>query len=175
MKRLIYLSLILFLAGCSTLKINTQYDRTVNFSNYNTWCWFNNCTPTFEGPDYIYPDRIMDDMVNFIALEMDGKGYKMGDDLSDLLVDFHVIVVEDSTKNGYVFEEDLPLWDKYKNDQYYHFLKGTLIIDVADRKKGKIIYRSVIENQISKYSQISNKEIMRGIKKALKDLPPRSE
>ncbi len=175
MKSLINLTLILFLVSCSTLKINTQYDHTAEFTEYKTWCWFNDCTPTFEGPDYIYPDRIMDDMVNFIAVEMNEKGYIMGDDQSDLLVDFHVTVLEDSTQMGYVFEEDLPLWDKYENDKYYHYLKGTLIIDVADRKKGKIIYRAILKNQMSKYSQISNKEIMKGINKALKDLPSRSE
>jgi hypothetical protein len=170
------LILTLLNVGCADIKVSSSQDPNANFDDYTSWCWLNGCTPSFEGPSYLYPEHVLDDLVNAIAVEMDRKGFIQGDDQSDILLNFHLAVVEDSARNALVFEEDLPLWEKYdETELYYHFLKGTLVIDVIDRKKSQIVWRSVTQKYLSKYSNVSYLEMEKGVKKALKDLPSKTE
>ncbi len=154
--------------------MKSSSDPKANFSEYTSWCWLNDCNPSFEGPGYLYPKPIMDDIINSIAEEMYHKGYEQHDDSSDLLVDFQVIFKEDSSKNAIVDEQTYPLWDNYIDSElYYRYLVGTLIIDIADRRKGNVIWRSVTEKYLPNNPQLTKEEISKGIKKALKDFPDR--
>ncbi|MEQ9169551.1 MAG: DUF4136 domain-containing protein, partial [Marinoscillum sp.] len=73
-----------------------------------------------------------------------------------------------------VHEEALPLWEHYQErDNYYHFLKGTLILDIADREKGQIIWRSVTRKYLPKYPIMNTLDAKKGVEKALKDFPER--
>ncbi|MEQ8242747.1 DUF4136 domain-containing protein [Fulvivirga sp.] len=173
MKRLFIISFVLLLS-CAELKMHSSKDPNADFSKYSTWCWMNGCTPTFEGPDYIYSKEAIDEMVNLIAVEMQNKGYIQGDDKSDLLVDFKIVLEEDSAIAAIVHEEALPLWEHYQErDNYYHFLKGTLILDIADREKGQIIWRSVTRKYLPKYPTMNTLDAKKGVEKALKDFPER--
>ncbi|MTI40444.1 DUF4136 domain-containing protein [Fulvivirga lutimaris] len=175
MKRLLIIPFILLL-GCAELKMHSSKDPNADFSKYTTWCWMNGCTPTFEGPDYIYAEEALNEMVNLIAVEMQNKGYVQGDDASDLLVNFKLVLEEDSAIAAVVHEESLPLWEHYQDkDPYYHFLKGTLILDIADREKGQIIWRSVTQKYLPKYPTMNSQDAERGVKKALKDFPARAQ
>ena len=163
----------LFISACADYKIKTSQDPQADFSTYSSWCWLNNCSPTFEGPSYIYEKKLMVNMVDAIAQEMYKKGYEQLDESdADLLVDFRLVLKEDSTLNSIIHEDALPLWENYREgDPYYHFLKGSLIIDIADRKKGKVVWRSVTERYMPEYPNMSFEEVHKGIKKALKAFP----
>lgn len=167
---------LLILAGCAPLKVKTSIDPKADFNTYTSWCWMNDCNPTFEGPAYIFPKQAVEDLVNAIAAEMQEKGYKQLDDESDLLVDFHLVYREDSAIAAIVHEEALPMWEQYDSKSpYYHYLEGTLIIDIADRKKGQIVWRSTTKSYLPKYPERDYNEVRTGIKKALKKLPAKSE
>ncbi len=173
MRRLLVIPLIV-LFSCSELKMHSSQDPNADFGQYSTWCWMNGCTPTFEGPNYIFSKETIDEMVNVIAVEMQNKGYTQGDDHSDLLVDFKLVLEEDSAYAAVIHEEALPLWENYQeNDNYYHFLKGTLIIDIADREKGQVVWRSITKRYLPKYPTMSTEDLKKGVKKALKDFPER--
>lgn len=162
----------LFLTNCSTLKVRSTSDPNADFSEYSTWCWMNDCNPTFEGPAYLFPEKATEDLVNAIASELYEKGYEQQDDQSDLLLDFHVVFKEDSASRAVVHEEALPMWEQFPSESpYYHFLEGTLVIDIADRKKGQIIWRSITKSYLPKYPDMTYEEVRKGIKKALKKLP----
>lgn len=176
MRYIIILIALILTNGCNDYKIKSSSDPKAEFDKYTSWCWRNNCNPTFEGPGYMYPKPVMDNIVNSIAEEMYNKGYEQLDENSDLLVDFQVIFKEDSSKNAIVHEQSYPLWDNYiDSDLYYHYLVGTLIIDIADREQGKVIWRSVSERYLPNNPKLSQAEVKKGIKKALKEFPKRKK
>lgn len=172
MRYLIVICCLLAVA-CAEIKVRTSYDPTVDFSHYKTWCWLNGCSPTYNGPNFLYDSASIDVIANAIAHEMQEKGYIQVDESSDLMLDFHIVLKEDSSMAAWVHEEDLPFWDPYKEQEgYYHFLKGSLIIDIADRDKGRMIWRSNAKRLMALTPDITEKDIQRGVKKALKKFPP---
>ncbi len=176
MRYLLILLSSLTIISCADYKIKSSVDPDANFSDYKSWCWMNECNPSFEGPGYLYERSILENMVNAIAEEMYNKGYDQLDNESDLLVDFHVVVKQDSTLSAVVHEEMLTMWEQYdETDLYYHYLVGTLIINIADRKKGQIIWQSITEKYLPTHPDMSHTEVKKGIKKALKDFPEREK
>lgn len=169
-----FLTFVLF--SCAEYKVKSSKEPNIDFDQYATWCWMNNCNPSFEGPAYIYPKEVMENIVNAIAEEMYNKGYEQQDENSDLLVDFHLVLKADSSVNTVVHEQTYPLWDNYYDSElYYRYLVGTLIIDIADREKGNIVWRSVTERYLPLNPKISHEEVRKGIKKALKDFPKKQK
>ncbi len=163
---------ILFLPACMSLKVETQYDEKTNFSDYKTWCWLD-CNKIYTGPDYLYDSSLIDNISNVIAAEMHSKGYIQGDENSDILVNFHLIFQEDSTyfRRVNMHDDELTFWAPYR-EEFFHFIDGSLLIDIADRKKGQLIWRSNARRLLSYNQTVPLDKIQLGIKKAMKDFPP---
>ncbi|ELR72875.1 hypothetical protein C900_00836 [Fulvivirga imtechensis AK7] len=174
--RLLFTVLSLLALACAEVKVHTSYDTRVDFSKYKTWCWLNGCTPSYEGPRFLYDSSSIENVANTIAIEMQEKGFIQGDESAELMLDFHIVLKEDSSMAAWVHEEDLPFWDSYKEPgPYYHFLRGSLIIDVIDRERGQVIWRSNAERLMALTPEMENADIKRGIKKALKYFPPQEK
>ena len=165
------LLMLIVLTSCAEVRVHTAYDTKVDFSQYETWCWLKGCDLVYEGPSYLFDSAIIENIANSIAVEMYEKGFKQVDDSSDLMVDFHIVVKPDSSLTARVHEEDLPFWDLYEED-YYHFLRGSLVINIADRRKGQMIWQSNSRSIMPLYPNIELSDIQKGIKKALKKFPP---
>lgn len=174
--RPLFISVCILAAGCAEIKVLTDYDRRVDFSQYKTWCWMNGCTPSYEGPSYMYDSATITTIANAIAVEMQNKGFIQGDENADLLLDFHIILKEDSSMSAWVHEEDLPFRDPYNEpDDYYYFLRGSLIIHIADRRQGRMIWRGDARQLMALTPEISDADIERGVRKTLKKFPPEKE
>ncbi len=171
---LIFSVAIGLLASCSSVKVKTQYNESVNFEQYETWCWLQGCEVVFEGPSYLYDTAVIATISNYIAQEMYEKGFTQGDEQADLMIDFHIVVEQDSAIFSVVHEEDLPYWDDYQQ-KYYNFLKGTLIVDIVDRKLGQVVWQASGERYMALFPEINDKTIRHSVKKILKKFPPKSE
>ncbi|MBL3658264.1 DUF4136 domain-containing protein [Fulvivirga sediminis] len=163
---------LVLLSACASLKVETSYNSKHNFKNDRSWCWLNGCQPSYEGPRGLVDSAHMNMVANEIAYQMQEKGFIKIDDTSDLLLDFHIILAPDSTKTGWVQEEDLQYLDPYKKEDYYHFLRGSLVIDITERASEQIVWQSTSKQVISLREDITKKEMRKVIKKAMKDFPP---
>lgn len=168
------LPLILFIViSCAQVKVSTLSDPNIDFSQYQSWCWLKGCEIVYDGPNYLYDSSTIEAVANAVALEMYQKGYTQEDDSSDLLVDFHIVVKEDSAIFSMVHEEDLPFWNN-NEQEYYHFLRGSLVIHIGDRRTGKMIWRSDAKRLMALKPDIGGDEIRKGVKKALKKFPSKA-
>lgn len=156
------------------MRVHTLSDPTVDFSQYNSWCWLEGCELLYTGPNYLYDSATLEAIANAIAVEMYNKGYTQEGDSADLLVNFHIVVKEDSAIFSMVHEEDLPFWNKNEKD-YYHFLRGSLLINVGDRRTGRMIWRSNAKRLMALKPDIGESEIKEGVKKSLKKFPTTKE
>ena len=110
----------------------------------------------------------MEEITNVIAQQMYEKGYVQSDDSSDLAVNYFLIVKEDSTSVSDDYD-DIITASLYP--QYEKFIKGSLVIDIIDRRKSEVIWRSSAEKYFSLSPQYDPVMINKVITKAMKKLP----
>ena len=173
MKRLIQILWAVVLTGCA-IQVKTHQNPTAGFSKYTTWCWMQGCDIVYQGPEYYHNQQAIDEMANAIAANMQSKGYIQGDDDSQLVVNFYVIVEQDSA------DINTSLDDMYQPErqwlmnlypEYQHFLKGTLVIDVMDRRESKLVWTTKAIKYMDINPEFDKKMIWNGIGKAMKKFP----
>jgi hypothetical protein len=169
---MVFLSLAV--GGCAT-KVSTSFDRQADFSRYKTFCWLQGCEFTFTGPGYMNDSAVVSNLKNAIIKEMEEKGFIYDAENPDLLLDFHV-TVENRQTNVYRFEEDRFLQlDPVDQSDVYYFLEGTLIMDIADRETGQMIWRSSASRYLELNPEMTEKNLRRGIGIVLKRFPPKDK
>ena len=165
--------LILIVSACAT-NIQVIKKNGVDFSQRQTWCWLKGCDLTFQGNEVYLNKKSLVAIANSIAVNMHNKGYEMGDNESDLVLNYYVIVDDASME---INRPQTELWDYQSLFNEYpkaiNCLKGTLVIDVLDRENAELIWTS----QLTKYTDYNTKlekaDIQELVAKAMKKLPNR--
>lgn len=126
--------------GCSTLKVNHDWDREKDFSKYKT---FDFLTPPM---DYRVSDLVMKRVYSSIALEMKNKGLTRVMDDPDLLIAVHTGVQDkiDVTYWGYHYAPYY--WYGYwgpGSTTAYRYEEGHLVIDMVDADDEELVWRGV--------------------------------
>ena len=173
---------ILFLgwmiAGCA-VTVNTIYDESVSYEKYQRFCWFDNCQFTIDGPVYIQKDSATVALYQqAIVEELQRRGYIYDQNNPDFLLHMHIVLDEQegSLASAY-YHGDPDQWEGAIffgswDDQKYLYLKGSLIIDIADAEEGTMVWRSEAVEYLDITGDISDTHMRRGIKKVLKKFPP---
>ncbi len=166
-----------FLAGCA-VQVKTIQKPSVDFSQFSSWCWMQGCEITYQGPDFYNNQEVMDEIANAIASNMYDKGYEQKDATADLLVNYYVILKEDSAEVSDIYEMMFNggrEWLNITYPEYHQFLEGTLVIDVLDRKNSELIWTSKAVRYLEVTPDIDKKEIWDGVTKAMRKLPVKGE
>lgn len=160
----------LIFTGC-VANIKNYQKPNQDFTNYTTWCWLKGCDVVYQGPDHLYDQKTLEEITNVIAQQMYEKGYVQSDDSSDLAVNYFLIVQEDSTSVSDDYD-DIITASLYP--QYEKFLKGSLIIDIIDRRKSELIWRGSAEKYLAISPEYDPAMINKVITKTMKKFPERS-
>lgn len=171
------LALICF--SCA-VQVKTIERPDTTFDKYETWCWLEGCEITYQGPTQYYNQEVIDEISNAIAFNMYEKGYQQLDETAELLVNFTMILEEDSVQ----LDRDFPVGGDFKEvdqswvlsfyPEYYRYLNGSLVIDIIDRKKSELIWRSYARRYVEINAKVDKDEIWDGVAKAMKKFPDRS-
>lgn len=175
---LLNLIFFLLLSGCA-VKVNTVYDQAASFDEYQKFCWFENCQFTIDGPVYLQKDSAtIEAFKTAIVQELQRKGYTYDQNNPDFLLHMHIVVEEqqgvmtspysagerDEWQGAFPFE----IWD----NQPYTYLRGSLIIDIADAEASKMIWRSDAVEYLDIKADITDSRLRKGVRRVLKDFPP---
>lgn len=165
--------LFLSLSSCA-VRVNSLYDPNVVFDNYESFCWLEGCEFTYSGPSYLNDSTLREYIKSSIIENLSSKGLNQNSEDPDLLIDFHIIV-ENETMVIYHEdeEEDFLYQNEEESKQYIDYLKGTLIIDIVDKDEGRMIWRSAAIQYMDINPKLTKKNIRKGIARALKDYPPK--
>ncbi|WP_425390574.1 DUF4136 domain-containing protein [Ekhidna sp.] len=173
MKKVIFLALVFTLTSCA-VTVKTYQKPNQSFTDFETWCWLEGCEVTYQGPDYLYDQKVVDEIANAIAFNMYEKGYQQGDDQSDLMVNFFMVIEEDSAEVRELYDgtyQGEREWLTMLYPEYQKFLKGSLVIDVIDRENSELVWRSNAVKYMELNPIYDKKEIWNGVAKAMKKLP----
>lgn len=175
MKQLLVLVISgLLLSSCS-INVHTKYDRTIDFKQYKTFCWMDGCEFKFSGPGYLNDSLLRENLKKAIIEELTEKGLIQDVNDPDLLVGF-TIALKDEQSIIYHRSEDPPFYKPLDRErEVINYLKGTLIIGMADKKESRIVWESFAIGYLDLTPDFSEKNVRKGIKLVLRGYPPKKD
>ena len=184
-KQIFYILPILFLlSGCSTLKVDVDYDSSYNFSNKTKYAVVHSLK---ESEDSLTNNRIS----KAIKKSLNASAYtEVSKENADLVFVFHVNVMNMSDLRtdyevvGYGGYGYNPGWG-YGGWGYgstvvvprsttYRWQEGKLIIDAMNPKTQKIVWRGIVKDELSRGSSSQEEKteyINKVVTKLMKEFP----
>lgn len=173
-------------AGCSTLKVKTDYDPSVDFARYDTYDWLKppvrdgaSETPVDELTDPFARNSLLDKRVrNAVERELAARGYrKTSDGSGTFRVAYHVILKDKtrvrSTPGAYYggYYDRGYYGASYAGVSSYDYQEGTLIVDVIDARSDSIAWRgwAIGTNRDGYYTE---EQVAKAARKILERFPP---
>ena len=156
-KHFFIISLTLFISACSTIKIETDFDESVDFSTLNTFILIHKDS---NGSDTLTNDRISHALTQIL----NEKGFHNIDtERADFLVTFHTSV-ESKTR----IDTDYQMMGRYpyryggtaiQTTTAYNYKEARLIVDFLEPNENKIIWRGIAVDYLKKQSTPQERNI----------------
>lgn len=163
--------ILLVITSCSSLKINSDYDRSVNFNDYKTFGF------TKESKELPTNDLVKNRILNAIATNLKSKGLAESDN-PDMLIDLGL-----KTKNKTDYQStNYDMGGYYgrrwrigtsigtTNTREINYTEGTLVINLVDAKKDQLLWMGSGTSVVSDKS-VKEENITSGINKILSSFP----
>lgn len=137
---------IAVLAGCSSMKVETDWNREARFAGLRTYSWI--VKPAEAIPDTRRARReaerraeIERRIVGAVDRELAGKGYELASDGPDFLIAFYAAAEDtvDVTRVVSYWGYADPWILTHDESRYYK--RGALVLDVVDPRKNEVIWR----------------------------------
>ncbi|MBD3583375.1 DUF4136 domain-containing protein [Flavobacterium selenitireducens] len=169
----IFLTFVFF--GCSSVRVNTDYDKNANFTGYKSYAFYKSGIDKVEISD-LDKKRIM----RAIDETMTAKGFSKSEN-PDLLINIFTKArqqVDVNTFNsgwGYGWGWGWNPWMYGGNTSVNTYTEGTLFIDLIDAKKKELIWQGEGEGVLTKDTEKKEKRIQEFVAKILAQYPPKEK
>lgn len=173
MKNTLFAILIL-LAGCSSIKVSFDYDKTADFSKYKTYA--------FTQDAQSFPMQELDRARVLAAIEdeLKAKGFTKSDN-PDVLIDLQVKLEQKqtatATNTGYrgAYRYGWGGGTTYVNVETY--VEGTLFVNMIDKSTEKLVWQGRGTKTLAENPSPEKKEqnIKYGVKQIFTKYPPKSK
>ena len=173
--KILPLFLLFFLISCSSVKVNSDYDKKVDFTQFKTFAFYKKGIDKVEISD-LDKKRILysiDDV-------MTTKGFSKSE-TPDILVNIFTKEREQVNVNqfnsgwGYGWGYG---WNPYfwgGNTSVNRYTEGTLYIDLIDAKKKELIWQGQGEGVLTKDTNKKDEAIKEFVTKILEQYPPKKK
>ncbi len=162
-------------AGCSSMKINNDYDQQADFSSFKTYSWYETDSDLKEN----YP-LAHQRLVQAVDTQMAAKGFSKVVTNPDAYVTYHTDdnqqVRIDSTSFGYGYG---PGWRwgggvgmGSTTSTVRSYTVGTLIVDIWDARQKRLAWRGIASDTVSDNPGSNEKKIKSAAEKMFKNYPP---
>lgn len=162
---------VLVMTSCNTVRVATDYDRDVNFSQYQTFAFFKPGIDKAEISD-LDKKRIL----RAIEMEMQDKGFTKSDN-PDLLVSIftktekNVNIYTNPYGYGYGWGWSPWYWNMGPNT-INTTTEGTLYIDLIDADKKELVWQGMGTAALAKDVERKQKRINEIVEEILEKYPP---
>lgn len=174
--KILPLLLLVVLSSCSSIKVNSDYDKKIDFAQYKTFAFYKNGIDKVEISD-LDKKRIL----RSIDEVMTAKGFTKNE-TPDLLVNIftkereQVDVSRFNSGWGYGWGYG---WNPYvwggNNTSISRYTEGTLYIDLIDAKKKELIWQGEGEGVLTKDTNKKDEKIKEFVSKILEQYPPQKK
>lgn len=170
--KIIPVFMLLMLSSCSSVRVNSDYDKNVDFSQYKTYAFQKSGVDKVQISD-LDKKRIL----RAIDVEMTKKGFAKSEN-PDLLVNIFTKEREQIDVNqfntswgyGWGYGWNPYLWGGQTN--VTSSTEGTLYIDLIDAKKKELVWQGEGEGYLTKVRSEKEARINEFVSKILAQFPP---
>ncbi len=172
--KFIPLILILFLVSCQAVHINSDYDKTVDFSKFKTYAFYKTGIDKVEISD-LDKKRIM----RSIDQQMTAKGFTKSE-TPDMLINISTKEREQVNVNqfnsgfgyGWRFGWNPMFWGGGMNN-ISTFAEGTLLIDLIDSNKKELFWQGEGVGHLTQNTDRKDQNINEFVSRILSQYPPK--
>lgn len=182
---LIAATLALGSAGCSTLVIDRDFDPEYDFASLRTYAWMPDPQPETGDPRIDRNELLFQRIDRAVDRVLAEKGYReTSAEEADFLVGYYLTLeqkVDARVVNDYYgwaptwgYWGPYPYGPRSRSETYiYEYDQGTLILDVADAEKRKLIWRGTATDEVNFQSSPEEKEkaVNTAVEKILEGFP----
>ena len=171
MKTLKFLSvffLVIILASCSSVRVNADYDKKANFTNYKTFAYLKSGIDKVEISD-LDKKRIL----NSIEEVMISKGFTKSENPDILISIFTKERERVDVYQNYGFGWG---WNPYWGMGYTNVMtspEGTLFIDIIDAKTKELVWQGEGSGYLTKDTEKKDARIKEFVSRILEQYPPK--
>ena len=189
MKKIVFLTLgvagLILLSSCSSLKVYSDVDSTVDFSKYKTLEYYG----WAEESDKILTTLDKDRIENAFGTEFEKRGFKVVESGGDMIVTLFIVVEQKTTTTattshmgggyggyygGYYGYGPGYGWGgghSTTSIQEYDYNVGTLVCDVFDKKDEKLIWEGIGTGEINENPKNRDKNIPKTVQAIMSKFP----
>ena len=186
MKKLMLILTALWLAigfsGCSSLKVYYDYDKSVDFSQYDTFGFYGWTKDSDKIISSLDRERIED----AVAYELKRRGLEYVESGGDLVVSLFITIDD---KTGVTYDTDYyggfyyggyyrygPGWGwgpGYTTTRAYEYEYhvGTLVVDVFDKDSEKLIWEGIAQKTVDENPQSRERNINKAVAQVMWNFP----
>ncbi|TPV31437.1 DUF4136 domain-containing protein [Paucihalobacter ruber] len=171
-KHLLKLIIVLtILSSCSSVKTTSDYDKSVNLSDYKTFGF------TKESKELPTNDLVKNRILNAISSNLKSKGLTESDN-PDMLVDLGLKTKEKTDYQSTNYDMGGYYGRRWRvgtsigttNTREINYTEGTLVINLVDAKKDQLLWMGSGTSVVSDKS-VKEENITAGINKILSSFP----
>ncbi|ESU25815.1 hypothetical protein FLJC2902T_30050 [Flavobacterium limnosediminis JC2902] len=169
------------LVSCSSLTVNTDYDKSVDFSKYKSFSFYE-LTDKSGSVSELNKKRI----VNAVKNEMTKKGFVESAENPDVLINITTILAD---KKSITANTNYYNYGGYYRPYYwgggyagattsydvYEYKDGSVIIDVIDASNKQLIWQGIGNKEIDSPSKNPEKTINEAVAKIMENFPPKAK
>lgn len=171
------------LSACSSYRVNSDYDKAIDFSKYSTYTWIPAPDPTQEGATPENDGLVRRRIERAVNRVMTSKGLRQVDNAADanLLLNEHISVDKklrvNTTNYGYGYGR----WGYYGGAGPYNttthvdqYEEGTLMIDLIDASTKELVWRGSATTRLKELKTPEEREaqINKAVNAILEKYPP---
>lgn len=172
----------LILTACNSLKVTTDYDKTVNFEDYKSleyWGWAEDSDKILNRFDKERIEKAFGDEFRKRGIDIVEKGQ------GDMIVSLYIVTEQKTEKSAttthmgggyggyYGYGPGYGWGGGHSTTTYneYDYTVGTLVISVYDAKKQELIWESVGVGTVDEDPKNREENVERAAAKIMKDYP----
>lgn len=163
--------LVLLATPAFAQKVNTDFDKSADFSKYRTYAWIETKNPAKSDLNH---RRI----IELVEQQLAAKGFqKATGGTPDVYVVYNAGLKERVSVQGYDYGYGGMGWGRYggggmvRYDQYID-LEGTLIVDLVDANRKEMVWRGTAVDTLSDKPDKNVKKAQKALEKMFKKYPP---
>lgn len=142
---------VILLAACSSIKVTSDYDKEVDFSQYTSYSFYQ----WEQESDKLLTRFDRERIEESVGQELEKRGLKYMEEDGDLTVSLFVMLEQKKGRTAYTNHYgDMGYWDYdvawgygmgYSTTQYseYDYIDGSLVVDIFDTKSRKLVWQGV--------------------------------
>lgn len=168
-----FLLVLLTLAGCASMRVDTEYDASTSFDAYRTFAWMER------------PDAVRDNLTDYgqiaqrieraVERELAADGYALVGEAPDFYVVYHAgVETQVSTATIGTWGYRRPRWHTgpvYADVEVTTYQEGTLILDIVDAEKNELVWRGTAVDAVGDADRAARKA-EEAVQAMLAEFPP---